>query len=197
MRVVFVVIFWLLTAPMKVRLYLAISDLSPVCGYISLSFVGITGRLPAIVLRNDQAKRLCLVLGKRTIPIRIKRGQKKHQSLTEFAPLKKHLQGWGKAVFASAFLQLGLENASATAIFCAFLRQALGWQKWFYVRVAPQYHKAGFVLQVRCIAVFRLGKLLATAILLGAALLWRKMAGGAAHGADQGQANQRSHANSP
>ena len=179
--------------PIQARLYLAMTDQSPCSGYLRFIIGGFSFQFPLMISRNQMGHRLLLYMGKYKIPILIKK--RKKPLLQQVFPIwKNQIERWKRTVFLSVFLQLGLENAAATALVCAGLRSALNLGKQLRFHIVPQYHTAGYVLQIRCIALFRLGKLWLTAVLLGMALLRRKLVGGAAHGNRKGQTDQRGHA---
>lgn len=82
-------------------------------------------------------------------------------------------------------LRIGAGDAAVTALICGSLSSALGCFPSIRLQIIPDFRAAQVCMQLKCIASFRLGKLLiSAAVLLRAAVLQavRKKSGGLAHG---------------
>ena len=196
MRIFFTLFFGLMMTPMRLQVYAATCEGAPISGYLSGNIGGIPIRLPLLIARDTAGKQILAIIGSKKIPLRLKRKRTAPSYFDVLPPFRQHLRKWREASSLSVSAQIGLESAAATACLCGALRIGLSLWKGVAFRIAPQYGRTGYVIQIRCIAVFRLGKLCLTALLLGLAALRRKIAGGAENGAGKGQADQRSNADS-
>ena len=99
--------------------------------------------------------------------------------------LKTHLVGYLSSLQAIATIRIGLGDAAATALACGALFSIIGFSSRVKVCVIPDFRNEIFSADIKCIASFRLGKLLLSAVLfLYAALVQkiRQKTGGVFHG---------------
>lgn len=99
--------------------------------------------------------------------------------------LKENLMGYFSGMYAIATIRLGLGDAAATAIVCGALGGIIGCFPRIDANVIPDFRNEMFSADIKCIASFRLGKLLLSAVLILCASLTQKMrqkSGGVMHG---------------
>lgn len=194
MRAAVVLLYGLLTAPVCLELLFSADTHCLPFGYIRLSVYGISVRLPVRVLRSGDGDAFLLRLGsKKAWPIKIP--IKKRKKPGPF--LKKDLKNWLNTCRFDIICRFSLGDACATALCCGGLRAIFSFLPHTDAQIMPRYGGAGFFLQVRCIAVFRLGKLFLTAARVAADRLTENFSGGSAHGNHSKPANQLRHADDP
>lgn len=99
--------------------------------------------------------------------------------------LRKNLLSYFSSLSIRADISIGLQDAAATALLCGAISVFSGCLPRMRSRVQPVFNHDGFCFNAKCIASFRLGKLLLSAALyLHASMMQhkRQKAGGAAHG---------------
>ena len=191
MRVFLSALYCLFMTPVQVRLYLAMTDKSPLCGYALLVIGGVPIRLPLLFIRPEDENSFCLFIGSRRIRLQRKRRRKPFRARK--AAFQRFIRLWRRDVDLDLRILLGFQDAAATALACAALRETLRALP-ISGSVQPFYAHPSFTAQARCIACFRLGKLFLTAAALGLSSLRQGIAGRARHGNQPGQANRLRHA---
>lgn len=194
MRAAAVFLFALITAPIRLELACEVGNRRLLSGHLVIRLYGAAFRLPLRIIRPKPEGCFYLQVAHfQPLPIRISlKGYKKPG-----VRLKKHIKSWRSACTLSMKMRLSLGDACRTALTCGALQALLSVFPQVDAAISPVYGEAGFDLQVRCIAVFRLGKLFLTAMLVGLDRLSSKTAGGAADGNHSESANQFSHADGP
>ena len=194
MRAAAVFLFALIAAPIRLELAFEVGNRRLLSGYIVIRLYGAAFRLPLRMTRPKAGGSFYLQIA-RFQPIRIRISLKGYKK--PGVRLKNHINSWRSNFTLSIKMRLSLGDACHTALTCGTLQALLSAFPQVDAAIRPVYGEAGFDLQVRCIAVFRLGKLFLTAILVGLERLSSKTAGGAANGNHSESANQFSHADSP
>ena len=198
MRIAAIVFYFLLTMPVKVGIRLRMADGRLPWGGVRISLYGIRFSLGFHIIKDDGGKVFfaCLSTGKR-IPLRRPKGFKKPMLTKCFPPLRSNLKKWLRALRFFLYARIGLSDAARTALLCGFLMAVGDMLPGAKIRAVPDYRKKGYDAAFCCIATFRLGKLLLTLLLLGAAQAARSICGGGKIGNHKRPTNQQRHADCP
>lgn len=194
MRAAAVFLFALIAAPVRLELVLETGNRRLLSGHLVICLYGAAFRLPLRIIRPKPDGSFYLQIA-RFKPLRIRISPKGYKR--PGLRLKNHIKSWRSAYTISFKMRLSLGDACHTALACGTLQALLSAFPQVDAAISPVYGKSGFDLQVRCISVFRLGKLFLTAMLVGLDRLSSKTAGGAANGNHSQSANQFSHADGP
>ena len=119
------------------------------------------------VRRRDGAPRLCAEVGGRTVILRRSRkgwsGQAARMVLRGLTDRKRSGRIL-RLVTLDGFIQIGGQDAAATALLTGGLRAALAWVPWAQVRCDPAFG-GQTIVRLRCIVKARLGTILAAGLL--------------------------------
>ncbi len=182
MLAAFMGLWTLATVPVSLRVFLSVTASDLPLGTLHVRFYGFNVMLHFRLIRKEERLFLGLKIGEdgkeRLFPIEL--GAPRQPSLLRFAPLKQQLFSFLQA--NGLRLRIGTGDAAATALCCAAIQSLNMLRLPFALYAEPIYDVSTFVLQLRCISFFRLGKLWITALLLLAAQLMKKFSGGIQHG---------------
>ena len=193
MRVAAILFYIFLTAPVQAELRVLASDRSGIRGVFCVSVYGVRWLLPLRIEREQARQRIWLYIGKRRIRLHAPE-RKKPSLLKRFPWLKRELREWLRGLRFSVHGVIGLSDAAPTALLCGFFNALGGWNARFSAQISPDYQKTGYDITAHCITAFRLGKLLLTVAMLGAAQAISSISGGAKRGNHQRKADQFGHA---
>lgn len=191
MRVAAVFLYAFLMMPVALKIRLYTDDHTLITGEIRLWLYGVPVSLPFRIKRREG---FYLQIG-HFPQIRLSIQLKKKNKSSVW--LKREIKSWTNLIFFHMELGIGTGDACATALCCAAAQMLSSLASCLISRISPFYDHAGYFLQVRGIAVFRLGKLFLTAAVIALDRMTAKRAGGRANGDRAEQTNQLRHANSP
>ena len=101
------------------------------------------------------------------------------------AALRKNLTGYIRKTQLQADIRIGVRDAATTALLCGLLNAVLGVLPDERMRITPDFRTETFCVEIKCIAAFRMGNLLASAAVYLRVLAkqhMRQKAGGIQHG---------------
>lgn len=184
-------IWSLMIMPLVFKIYVSLgNDLMP-SGYVDLKTIGFSIRFDWKTLQTENGLKLQLRFANRKHAHERSISAFQHMSPQTFlllrnAPmLRKQLLGYLRSIYVKADISLGLSDAAATALACGGLHAVFGCLPHMKAHVTPVFCSESICLNARCIASFRLGKLLLSAALYLHASMMQRMrqkAGGAAYG---------------
>ena len=190
MRVAAVFLYAFLMMPVALKIRLYTDDHTMITGNIRLSLYGISFRFPFLIQRQE---RFYLRIGTfRKIKVKFQLRKNKPS-----VRLKRRIKGWTNHILFHIDFGIGTGDACVTALCCAAMQALFSSVPFLKDHISPFYDHAGYFLQVRGIAVFRLGKLFLTAARMAFRRIAAKSAGGRANGNHPEQANQLRHADGP
>ncbi len=183
MYAAFMAVWLLATVPVDIRIFLSITAVDAPSATLDRPLYGTGIKLHFRLSRLHEQLFLLLRLGnnQKEFALRLTLSKKPRTSFKNmYPPLKKHLSSFFAR--SGAHIRMGTGDAAATALWCATIQSLNMFNLPFTLYAEPIYDVSSLVFQLRCISFFRLGKLWITALLLWAAQLTKKMAGGMQHG---------------
>lgn len=195
---IFFLIWSILIAPVQLGLHVSVSNDYLPNGYFSFHVFGIGLRFHWQLLRNENGMRLSFQAGRRkqheAKPNR-KRMEEQVILLKSSPVLRKAMRDLFCIRHIRIRLRLGLDDAAATALACAFLQNVFDSLPKADSCVSPEFRACGFTAETKCIVFFRLGKLLAYTALYGFMHAMRRATGGAGTHGYAESSHQLRHAN--
>lgn len=101
------------------------------------------------------------------------------------AVLRKNLLEYIRKTQLRADIRIGVQDAATTALICGVMNAAAGALRDARMRIMPDFRSETFCVEIKCIAAFRMGNLLASAAVYLRVLAMQHMrqkAGGIQHG---------------
>jgi len=177
--------------PIILRVYIGVGTEFLPEGYISIKAIGPVIRIHWRVIRKEEGLQLMLAFaGRKTSRTKTMQDMNSNSAayirlVMEHKALQKNLLSYFKTFRITGNCRIGAGDAASTALICGAIKSLSGCMKLFQVHVIPEFHQPTFCLDAKCIASFRLGKLLLSAVLCLHAFAMQNLrhkAGGAAHG---------------
>ncbi len=191
MRVAAVFLYAFLMMPVVLKIRLYTDDHTMIAGNIRLWLYCGHLSVPFRIKRREGVYVQIGLIPQMRLSVQLK---KKNKSSVW---LKREIKSWTNLIFFHMELGIGTGDACATALCCAAAQMLSSFVSCLISRISPFYDHAGYFLQVRGIAVFRLGKLFLTAAVIALDRMTAKRAGGRANGDRAKQTNQLRHADGP
>jgi len=98
---------------------------------------------------------------------------------------RENLRSYIKRIHVTVNARIGLQDAAETALLCGLCAAIASCVPNAKANVIPDYQAAAFCVEIKCIAIFRMGKLFASAVVLLRAIskqYMRQKVGGVQHG---------------